>query len=82
MSFSGRVVFFLLWVLSLAVVGSLVSAQAVQPRQDPGEIISGADIGFKPEGWAGDARTGTFVVRIDGKWVVAKDAMKMVRTSK
>ncbi len=82
MSFSGRVTFVLLWIASLLVVGSLLSAQTLRRSPDPGEIISGSDIGFKPEGWDGKARTGTFVVRINGEWVEAKDAMKVVHTTK
>ena len=82
MSFSGRVIFFLLWALSLLVIGGLVSAQTPQASRDQGEIISGADIGFKPEGWQGNARTGRLMVRIDGKWVEAKDVITVVRTTK
>lgn len=81
MSLTGRVTFVLLWFASLMVVGALVSAQTRRPI-DPGQVISGNDIGFRPEGWDGKARTGTFVVRIDGEWVVAKDAIKVVHTTK
>ena len=48
-----------LWVASLVLTGILVSAQT---RRDPAAIISGTDIGFRPEGWNGKARTGTWVV--------------------
>ena len=65
--------FVLLWLASLAVVGVLASAQT---RRDPGAIIAGADVGFRPEGWNGKARTGTWVVRINGEWVDAQSAMK------
>jgi hypothetical protein len=73
MSLRSRLTFVLVWVVSIAVVAGLVSAQ---PRREPSQIISGADIGFRPEGWKGKARTGTFMVRIDGEWVEAKDAVK------
>ena len=77
MSLKSRLTFIALWVVSLVVVGVLlVSAQT--PR-DPDPVISGADIGFRPEGWKGKARTGTFVVRINGEWVEAVDAVKTVR---
>lgn len=79
MSFSGRLMFVLLWFASLFVVGALVSAQA---RRDPAPIVSGNDIGFRPEGWDGKARTGTLMVRINGEWVEAKDAVKIVHTTK
>ena len=68
-----RIGFVLLWLASLAVVGVLASAQT---RRDPGAIIAGADVGFRPEGWNGKARTGTWVVRINGEWVDAQSAMK------
>ena len=74
MSISSRIGLFVLWIVSLVIVGTLVSAQA-QVRRDPAPVLSGGDIGFRPEGWRGEARTGTFVVRIDGKWVDAVDAL-------
>ena len=79
MSLCARIALVLLWVASLVVVGSLVSAQT---RRDPGAIISGADIGFRPEGWNGRARTGTFVVRINGEWVDAQDVMRTIRATR
>ena len=78
MSFKSRLMFVALWVISIVVVGVLVSAQA-QTRREPNPVISGADIGFRPEGWKGEARTGTFVVRINGEWVEAVDAVKTIR---
>ena len=68
MSLRSRLTFIVLWVVSVAIVGALVSAQT--PRE-AGPVISGADLGFRPEGWKGKARTGTFVVRINGEWVEA-----------
>jgi hypothetical protein len=41
-------------------------------------MISGDDIGFRPEGWSGKARTGTLMVRINGEWVEAQGLVKMV----
>jgi hypothetical protein len=76
MSLRSRLTFIALWVVSIAVVGALVTAQA---RREPDPVISGGDIGFRPEGWKGKARTGTFVVRINGEWVEAVDALKIVR---
>ena len=73
MSWRGRLVFACLWILSLAIVASIASAQV---RRDPAPVISGADFGFRPEGWQGKARTGTFVVRINGEWVDAVPAVK------
>ena len=64
-----------LWVASLVLTGILVSAQT---RREPAAIISGTDIGFRPEGWNGKARTGTWVVRVNGEWVEAQGAIKAV----
>lgn len=75
MSNWGRAVFVVLWLLSLGVVGRLVSAQT---RREPPAVISGQDLGFRPEGWNGKARTGTWVVRINGEWVEAQSAVKTV----
>lgn len=68
MSLRSRLTFIVLWVVLVAIVGALVSAQT--PRE-ASPVISGADLGFRPEGWKGKARTGTFVVRINGEWVEA-----------
>ena len=64
-----------LWVASLVLTGFLASAQT---RRDATAIVSGNDIGFRPEGWNGKARTGTWMVRINGEWVEAQGAMKAV----
>ena len=64
-----------LWVASLVLTGILASAQT---RRDPAAIISGTDIGFRPEGWNGKARTGTWVVRVNGEWVEAQGVIKAV----
>jgi hypothetical protein len=65
----------LLWLASLVLTGILASAQT---RREPSAVISGGDIGFRPEGWNGKARTGTWVVRINGEWVDAQGSMKAV----
>lgn len=65
----------LLWLASLMLTGILASAQT---RREAGAVISGGDIGFRPEGWNGKARTGTWVVRINGEWVDAQGSMKAV----
>ena len=65
----------LLWVVSLVITGILASAQT---RRDQGAIVSGKDIGFRQEGWNGKARTGTWMVRVNGEWVEAQGAMKAV----
>jgi hypothetical protein len=75
MSLTTRVSFVLLWIASLVLVGVLASAQT---RRDPGAIISGSDIGFRPDGWNGKRRTGTWLVRIDGEWVEAVSTLRVV----
>ena len=68
----------LLWLVSLILAGVLASAQV---RRDSTAVISGGDIGFRPEGWNGKARTGTWMVRIDGEWVEAQGSVKRVPAS-
>jgi len=75
MTFTARVSFVLLWLASLVLVGVFASAQT---RREPGTIISGADIGFRPDGWNGKRRTGTWLVRIDGEWVEAVSTIRVV----
>jgi hypothetical protein len=71
MALRGRILLVALWIASVVLVSALASAQSRQNRPDPAPVLSGADIGFRPEGWQGKARTGTFVVRINGEWVEA-----------
>ena len=76
MSLSARVSFVVVWLVSLLVVGVLASAQSERRDPAPSPVISGADLGFRPEGWRGNKRTGTWVVRINGEWVDAVESMK------
>jgi len=78
MTLKSRLTFVVLWVLSLLVVGVLVSVSAQAPRDvipsSPSSapvVFSGSDLGFRADGWKGKARTGTFVVKINGEWVDA-----------
>jgi hypothetical protein len=75
MTTSSRLIFALLWFASLMVVGAVTAAQT---RREAGAVIAGESIGFRPEGWNGKARTGTFVVKINGEWVDAQSVMKAV----
>jgi hypothetical protein len=76
MNARSRVVVALLWLISLVVTGAVVAAQS--SRREPAPVISGNDLGFRPEGWNGKARTGTWLVRINGEWVEAQGAFKTV----
>jgi hypothetical protein len=75
MTARSRCMFAVLWLVSLVAVGAVAAAQT---RRDAGAVISGENIGFRPEGWNGKARTGTFVVRVNGEWVEAQSVMKAV----
>ena len=66
-----RIVLGLLWTASLIIVGPWGRAQTPDNRAKPPYVISGSDLGFRVEGRRGDSVTGTFVVRINGQWVVA-----------
>ena len=76
MNARSRVVVAVLWLVSLVVTGAVVAAQS--SRRDPAAVISGNDLGFRPEGWNGKARTGTWLVRVNGEWVEAQSAFKAV----
>jgi hypothetical protein len=75
MTIKSRWVVALLWLVSLVIVGTVAAAQT---RREAGAVISGDNIGFRPEGWNGKARTGTFVVKVNGEWVDAQSVMKTV----
>ena len=76
MNARSRAMVALLWLVSLAVTGAVVAAQT--SRREPAAVISGNDLGFRPEGWNGKARTGTWLVRVNGEWVEAQSAFKAV----
>jgi len=75
MSIKTRGVVAVLWIVSLVMAGALAAAQT---RREAAAVISGSDLGFRPEGWNGKARTGTWLVRINGEWVEAQGAFKTV----
>lgn len=66
--------FAVLWVLSLLVVASVVKAQSFQivPLPEP-KIVSGADFGLRIEGDQNGTAVGTLVVRVNGKWIDARE---------
>jgi hypothetical protein len=75
MSAKCRYIVALLWLVSLTVT-AVAAAQI--GRHEAAPVISGTDLGFRPEGWNGKARTGTWLVRINGEWVEAQGAFKTV----
>lgn len=54
------------------VTWALVSAQVVPPRQVTGDVITGADFGFRLAEVRGGRAIGQVVVRVDGRWIEAE----------
>ena len=77
MSFRARIALVVMWLTSLVAVGVWASAQTPQGIVRP-VVMSGNDIGFRVEGQCGNARIGTLVVRISGRWVEAQTAVKPI----
>jgi hypothetical protein len=69
-----RLIVAALWIASLIMAGAVAAAQTT--RRDSPVVITGNDLGFRPEGWNGKARTGTWLVRINGEWVEAQGVFK------
>ena len=64
----------IVWALSLLLVASMVTAQSYQIRPLPEpRIVSGGDLGFRIEGDQNGTAVGTIVVRVNGKWVDARE---------
>ena len=76
MTARSRYIVALVWLVSLMAAAAVGAAQI--SRREPAPVISGNDIGFRPEGWNGKARSGTWLVRINGEWVEAQGAFKTV----
>jgi hypothetical protein len=67
-----------LWLVSLVVVGVLAQGQQPQPM-----VISGNDIGFRPDAVQRGKRVmGTWVVRINGQWLETQSAPRDVPLSR
>jgi len=69
-----RIALIVLWALSLIIVGAFAHAQTPVQRGAAPTIISGSDLGFRVERQQGNRVMGTFVVRINGEWLVAEPA--------
>jgi hypothetical protein len=79
-----------LWLASLAAVAATTREQARQtvPPPEPKidtqvqvqdqRILSGADIGFRLEGWDRNTPTGTLVIRLNGRWVEPTTVKKVM----
>ena len=57
-----------LWLVSLAAVGSITYAQSPQPAPAPPNMITGTDLGFVVEHQKGGIAFGQLMVRVDGQW--------------
>jgi hypothetical protein len=58
-----------LWVLSLLIVQSVVSAQWYPVNPVTPRVLAGPDYGFRIEGEQNGVLVGKPVVRVDGRWV-------------
>ena len=64
-----------LWLTSLFAVNAWARGQAEQfVRAAEPTILSGGDVGFRVEGRIGNEPAGTIVIRVNGKWIVPRDA--------
>ncbi len=69
-----RIALIVLWVLSLIIVAAIARAQTPAQRGTAPTIITGSDLGFRVERQQSNRVMGTFVVRINGEWIVAEPA--------
>ena len=78
MRFRTYIVLVVLWLVSLVAVGVLAQGQQPQPM-----VISGNDIGFRPDAvQRGKRVVGTWVIRINGQWVETQSATRDVPLSR
>lgn len=73
-----KIVVALLWIVSLAVVGTYAQSRG---RGEEPEVIAGSDIGFRVDHYKGGTPVGVLVVKKDGKWVQVEfgTVLKMVK---
>ena len=68
MTIRGWIIVGVLWLVSLAAVGSITYAQAPQPAPLPPNMITGTDLGFIVEQQKGGIAFGQLMVRVNGQW--------------
>ena len=78
MSARAAVIVGVLWLTSLVGV-SAVREQSVQVVPLDAKILSGGDIGFRIDSMQGNVPVGTFVIRLNGKWVEPRSTTKPMR---
>jgi hypothetical protein len=84
MSLRKRIVLAVVWIASLLATGLWAHAQSripAVPPPTPPVIISGSDVGFRIERQSGNVVVGTWVVRINGQWVVPESSVGIKRLS-
>ena len=78
MSIRTAVIVGVLWLVSLISVAT-AREQAVQGVPLDPRILSGGDIGFRIDSMHGNVPVGTFVIRLNGKWVEPRSTTKPMR---
>jgi hypothetical protein len=69
-----------LWIASLFAVNAWARGQAERfVRAPEPTILSGGDVGFRVEGRIGNEPAGTIVIRVNGTWIVPREAPAGVR---
>ena len=70
MSIRSWLILGVVWLIFLAAVGTVVSAQvpAWRPVAEP-KVLFGDDVGFRVEGMRGEVPTGVVVIKVNGNWV-------------
>jgi hypothetical protein len=62
-----------LWWMFVVVLAAMAAtwtyAQSVQVNPVTPTVLSGADIGFRVEGYRGGTPVGSLVVKLNGQWV-------------
>ena len=59
-------------VSAATLIGGGLWAHAQVQVAPPPQVISGAEAGFRVDGWEGDTPVGRWVVRSGGKWIEPK----------
>ena len=78
MSIRTAVIVAVLWLVSLISVAT-AREQPAQGVPLDAKILSGDDIGFRIDSMQGNVPVGTFVIRLNGKWVETRSTTKPMR---
>ena len=61
-------------VIAVLAFTAWITAQALAVRPVPPKVMTGSDLGFRVEGLRGNTPVGSFVVKVNGEWVVVDTA--------